>query len=37
VGTRVAQAFDVGHLGALFGSFAIVVHLLSGEINHEAH
>jgi len=33
----MTQTFDVGHLGAHFGSFAFFFHLFGGEINREGH
>jgi hypothetical protein len=31
----MTKTFDVCHLDAHFGSFAFVLHLLGGEVNHE--
>src|SRR6202040_789603 len=31
----MSQTFDIGHLGAHLRSFAVFLHLLGGEINHE--
>jgi hypothetical protein len=33
---NVTLPLDIGHLSALLGSLAVFVHLMSGEINHEA-
>ena len=33
----MTQTLDISHLGALLQCLTVFGHLLSGEINHEAH
>src|SRR5882724_7220237 len=37
VRSRMTKTLDVCHLRTHLGSFAVVLHLLGGEINHEEH